>query len=283
MVCLSTPLRNEEFVVATVHEVTESLRGMVEELSAQGIEKLASERELALSFEASRTTIRRALAELQAQGLIARGLGRSGGSFITNVENKIAGFSASLTSVPSSDHSERKFSRSLNSVNGIPQMLQEQGFKDGTKVISASIELASERIAEDLQISVADPIVTLLRLRFADEKPLSLERMHLSLARFPDLLEQKLDAVYGLLASNYGVNICRADETIEAGSAPRTSAYFLAIAVRTPALVVTRIAYDDQDRPVETSVDLFRMDRTRLTVSTLNPRERDSSSLRQDF
>lgn len=268
--------------MATVHEVTEGLLGMVEELTAQGVRKLASERELTLTFDASRTTIRRALAELESQGLITRGLGRSGGSFIAGTEDDTdAGALTARISAPPLGYPERKVSRSLNTVTGIPQMLQEQGFKDGTKVISASMDLASKRIAEDLQISVADPIVTLLRLRFADEKPLSLERMHLSLARFPDLLEQKLDAVYGLLASKYGVTISRADETIEAGPIARASAYFLDIPVHTSALIVSRIAYDDQNRPVESSVDLFRMDRTRLTVSSLNPRERGGSSLRQ--
>lgn len=45
--------------------------------------RLDSERELALSYGLSRTTIRAALQALEASGLIERKVGRSGGSFVT--------------------------------------------------------------------------------------------------------------------------------------------------------------------------------------------------------
>ncbi|PRC56075.1 GntR family transcriptional regulator, partial [Mycobacterium sp. ITM-2017-0098] len=59
----------------------------------------------------------------------------------------------------------------------------------------------------------------------------------------------------------------RADEHIEAVNATPEEADLLGIKPKSALLLITRIAYDQNDAPGEFSRDLFRGDRTRLAVT----------------
>lgn len=246
---------------ARFDRLVRELHALVDDLVAQGAEKLPPERELALRLGVSRSVLRRALELLEKQNRIFRILGRAGGAFISQTAE-----SAPIPSVLF-DVKSRKVERDLNHVKGVPQMLAEQGFVATTAVISESIETAPPWIAGLLGLSVGADVVSLLRLRFADDVPLSLERMYLNPMRFPDLLSHSpIESLYHLLKEQYGVTIHASDETIEHISAERQVAGFLSVKQGSPLLALRRVSYDVNNVPVEASVDLFRPDRTRLTV-----------------
>lgn len=120
------------------------LERLIEELTALGADKLPAERDLAEKLEVSRSKLRRGLDVLEQTGRIVRVKGRSGGAFIRAVAE-----SAPLPSAVFDAHS-RKVERSLNTIKGIPQILQEQDFVPDTRVISEGIEVAPPNIAHAL-------------------------------------------------------------------------------------------------------------------------------------
>ena len=77
--------------------------------------------------------------------------------------------------------------------------------------------------------------------------------------------------MYELFEQRYGVVVGGVEETIEAAVAPADVAALLRLRTGDPLLRVTRLASDAQGSPFEYSVDLFRADRTRLTVTTATP------------
>ncbi|WP_062208403.1 GntR family transcriptional regulator [Demequina oxidasica] len=236
---------------------------LVTDLTSQGIEKLPPERELAARFKVSRNQVRTALARLEKQSRIIRVQGRAGGAFITETVQ-----SAPVPPLLFDSHS-RKVTRDLTSVKGVPQMLAEQGFASETRIVSETTEPAPENIAEPLGIPTGAPAISLLRLRLADSEPLSLERMYLNRERFPDLLDHSpVLALYSLLSDEYGISILTTEESIEVTHAPRQVAALLKVKPWSPLLALRRIGRDSDGAPVEVSVDLFRADRTRLSVST---------------
>ncbi|WP_167675407.1 GntR family transcriptional regulator [Rhodococcus sp. B10] len=237
-----------------------ALLRLVDELEQRSVARLPPERELAERLGTSRTTVRKALDQLERDGVIRRQKGRAGGAYLTSV----APGSPSPESAWSVCES-RRLLRSLNTVKGVPQMLHEQGFRDGTKVISARMTTPS---ADAARVLGDGPVVSLLRLRFADGDTLSLEQMYLSGSICGPVLETPLNSVYETLRSNLGISVCMADESIELAMVTQPVGSLLGQPAGTPILKLERIGYDQQERPVEYSVDLFRADRTRLKVRT---------------
>lgn len=251
-------------------DVHEAVTRLVEDLTARSQAKLPSERELAARLGVSRTTVRRALGDLEARGVLRRVQGRAGGAFLNDVQP------AAPTPAETPDAGpQRKVERSLNRVTSIPAMLEAQGFSVGTRLVSASLEHPPHPVADFLGVDVTELVASILRVRFADGDSLSLERMYVSAARFPSLLESSLQgSLYDLFEQRFGVRVGLVEETIEAAAAPHRVAALLGLAEGDPLLRLVRRALDSDGRPFEYSVDLFRSDRTRLTVQTTNPADR---------
>jgi len=209
--------------------------------------RLGAERDLATSFRVSRSTVRQALAALEQAGVVRRVPGRGGGTFV----------------------SHEKFERDLSHVVGVPALLQRQGMSAGSRVVSTSIAPAESLTAQALGLATGAYAVDIVRIRLADSEPLSLEHLRLPAELFPGLLDLPLGgSVYELLESHYGIRVGEALESIEVLTAGRHEASILAVAVGAPLLSITRTTRTTDGIPFEFSHDLFRADRTRITVRT---------------
>ncbi|MGE2736987.1 GntR family transcriptional regulator [Mycolicibacterium vaccae] len=246
-------------MLALAHAQT-ALRRLADELTARGEARFPTERALAERLGTSRTTVRKALEVLEADGVIQRVRGRAGGAYLTGVPPRDASPQAARPYCPG-----RSVLRSLNTVKGLPEILHEQGFTDGTSVISAALVPARPDVRSALGLSDGDRVVSLLRLRHADGDTLSLEQMYL-LPELADVLTTPMTSIYRTLNAQFGLQICVADESIEVAAVPAAEAALLGRPVDSPVLKVLRTGFDQHGRAVEHSIDLFRADRTRLHV-----------------
>ncbi|WP_193047406.1 GntR family transcriptional regulator [Mycolicibacterium baixiangningiae] len=246
-------------MLALAHAHT-ALRRLADELTARGEARLPTERALAERLGTSRTTVRKALELLESDGTIERVRGRAGGAYLTGVPAR----DVSPQAAQPYCHS-RSVLRSLNTVKGIPEILHEQGFAGGTSVIRAGWVSSRPDVASALRLSPGEQVVSLLRLRHADGDTLSLEQMYL-LPELAGVLSTPMSSLYRTLRTQFGLQICVADESIEVAAVPAAEAALLGRTAGSPVLKVLRTGYDQHDRAVEYSIDLFRADRTRLHV-----------------
>ncbi len=217
----------------------------------RGGERLGAERDLAVEYGVSRSTLRQALSALEGQGFLRRTPGRGGGTFVTAA----------------------KVSRDLSRIVGLPALLRDQGFFAGTRVLSAAVVAADDATARALGVAPGAYVHDVVRIRLADGAPISLEHARFPAARFPDLLEQSLGgSIYELLAARYGVEPAEAEEQIEVVEAAGDEAAVLGTAQGAALLAITRTTRDEEGIPLEFSYDLFRADRTAITVRTRGPR-----------
>lgn len=242
------PLTDKAFLV---------LDRLVEEYRQGGHERLPTERELALMLGISRSTLRAAVARLEASGRVTRKVGRAGGIFVTDpCQTEVDIFDL--------DFSGRapRVRRSLNTTKGVPQLLGEQGFDPGTTILSARRAPAPPGVRKALGLPEGTEVTVLDRVRHADAAALSLERMYL---RAPaDLRHAHLETVYASLRDEFGIVVSRTDEQIDVIEAPRSVSRHLGHMRGEGLLRIQRVAYDQHGNPVECSIDLFRADRTRV-------------------
>lgn len=243
--------------------VYEAIVRLADDLTRRSFPKLPPERDLAERLNTSRTTVRRALAALEQQAVIRRVKGRSGGAYLNGV----------IVQEPWADDADdegtRKLQRSLNQVVGVPEMLRTQGFTSGARVVNAAFEPPPAAAAQFLELDANSLVASIVRIRFADGDSLSLERLCVNPQRFPGLFEHDLHgSMVELFNKQYGIVAGKSEEEIEACVASHHVASMLGVDPGAALIKLTRRAVDQNGRPYEFSVDLFRSDRTRLIVST---------------
>ena len=209
--------------------------------------KLGGERDLARALGVSRSTVRQALASMERAGIVRRIPGRGGGTFVGHP----------------------KVDRDLSRIVGVPALLRRQGMTAGTRVVGTALVRADEATGAALRLPEDAYVLDVVRIRLADGIPISLEHARLPAHRFPGLLELPLGgSLYELLDAHYGVRPDEAVERIEVVQASRDEAAILDVPVSAPLLSITRTTCGADGEPFEYSHDLFRADRTTITVRT---------------
>jgi GntR family transcriptional regulator len=220
--------------------------------------RLGAERELAARLGVSRSTLRAALDALETAGVVHRIRGRSGGIFV----------------------SERRIERDLTSLTSLPAYLRRQGFQSGARVLSTATVGADAETAAALDLPEGALVLEVVRVRLADEQPISLERARFPAERFPGLLDRSLaGSLYELLESGYGLRPSEAEERVEVVGATAAEARVLEVRPGAPLVAILRTAWAADGRPFERSHDLFRADRVRIVtrVRTADPAALGSS------
>lgn len=211
-------------------------------------QKLQPERELAQVLGVSRSTLRAALQALENEGVVKRLPGRGGGTFVA----------------PS------KVERDLSKIVGVPSLLRDQGFTAGTQLLSAALVACDDQTAAALDLPAGEFVFDIVRIRLADGQPISLDHARLPAQMFPGLLGRALSgSLYELLSKHYDTQPDQAEEHVEIVAAGSDEARILGIDQGAPLLSITRTTVDVRGRKIEYSHDLFRGDRTRITVRTV--------------
>jgi GntR family transcriptional regulator len=200
-------------------------------------EKLPTERELADEFEISRLTVRRALDQLEQDGLLYRVQGA--GTFV----------------------SEKRVTKSFE-LTSFTEDMRARGFVPGSLSVTSEVTQAGARIGYALNLSPADHVVHLRRVRTADDAPMCLEDSYLPDALVPDL-PAKLgsQSLYEVLERHFDLRVERANQTIRATVLEPEAARLLQAPAFSPAFQITRTGYDSRGRAIEYAESLYRGDR----------------------
>lgn len=206
--------------------------------------RLPSEPELCSLYGVSRVTVRRALDQLERDGLIARRPGA--GTFVA--------------------HSAVRHPVVADLSNALAHLM-DMGRSTGVRLLAFSYAPAPSTIAAALRLPDAEKTQRSVRVRLIDGEPFSYLVTHVPERLGATYSEQDLASTPLLvLLERSGARVERAVQTIGATLAAPEMAEALGIDVGAPLLTLTRVTYDRAGKGLEHLQAYYRPDRYTLQM-----------------
>ena len=220
------------------------LRDILRRLAEQELQPgspIPSEWDLADRYQVSRITVRAAVGQLVAEGLLTRAKGR--GTFTARRRLDVQLYLESFT-----------------------DDMRKRGMTPATEVLSLDEAVPPEAAASALDLPARERAYQLVRLRRADGIPLAVERGWYNPRIVPELRRHDLStSLYTLIADTYGVQLDHAKQTVWAESADTDTAKLLGVRKGSSLLVFRRVA-SSLGRPVEDMTSWYRGDLYQVTM-----------------
>lgn len=200
---------------------------------------LPPEPELQRLLRVSRVTVRRGIEELEHEGLVIKKQGK--GTFVAAT----------------------KLSYPLPKLTSFSEDIRQKGHNPGSKTITVAV-CRNEQAANAMGLSDKLLFLYLRRLRTMDGITIGVQDSYINLELLPlsvsadaaaELLANKLEAedssLFEIFEGDYGVTIGYADEVLEAISCSKEFSPLLEIKTGAPLLLLTRLNYTADGRPLE--------------------------------
>jgi GntR family phosphonate transport system transcriptional regulator len=208
--------------------------------------RLPAESEIAAKYGVNRHTVRRAMAELGARGLVYTE--RGSGTYVKT----------------------DKLDYRIGERTRFSEVVAAAGHEAEGRLQGHRLEPASEEIAQRLGLNTGDMVVRLEIVRAADRVPISVATTWLSADRYNDAAKvfRQTRSITRTLA-HYGVTSYRRKWTrISAAFADAVDAGRLRLSVHRPILVVESVNVTENGEPLLTTRGRFAADRVALTVES---------------
>lgn len=203
---------------------------------------LPGEVQLAQSFGVAVGTVRRALAELTAEGLLARR--RKTGTVVTG---------------RSAHHSLRSFFQYFR-LHGIDGSL----VRSRAKVLTIDVGAPNEEERARLDLPADEQVLRIHRIRRVDGKPIMRDKLSIPASRlpnFPMAPAQVPELLYLHLLERYGIRISAVREQMTAALADGEDAKLLDLKLPAAVMVIDEIAYDQAGKPMILATHRARTDK----------------------
>jgi GntR family transcriptional regulator len=235
---------NPQSAIPLYYQIEQELASSIANGALAPGSQLPSEDELVLRYGVSRTTIRKAIQELQRLDLVE--IRRGKGTFVRS----------------------EKLTQELTALTGFVEDMVGMGLQPSARVLGKAAVKATAEVARQLRVSIGTEVMQIRRVRMADGVAISLDETYLPLALGQKVVENDLEIypIFSLLEGKYDTPLLEADYRLEAISADPLVAEALGIEVRAPIMLIERVSYSLDHRPVDYEKLFYRGDKIRLTT-----------------
>jgi len=206
--------------------------------------QLPTENDLIERFGVSRPTVRKAIQNLSARGLVE--IQRGKGTFITRP----------------------KMTQELTALSGFVEDMQALGRKPTARLIDKQVVAASKTVAAHLALAAGTLVVRIQRVRLADGVAVSFDETYLPLEIGEKIVSNDLETepIFSLLEQKYHMALVEAEYRLEAVSADATVAQALGVEPGSALFVIERTSYCAGNQPVDYEKLYYRGDMIRFVT-----------------
>jgi GntR family transcriptional regulator len=209
-------------------------------------ERLPSEIELSKTCGVNRNTLRQAITELTAAGLLRKEKGT--GTFV-------------------SSPAAAGFKHKLERISSFRDMLGQSGITARTKVIGKRIVNADDHVARSLFLGTNKKVLAVKRVRAGNGTPFIYEESYLPADMFDGILELDLTgSMYDIISEHFGIVLARSKQNISAVNLIPKIAKILEVPVNSAAIFAESITFDDKSIPIELLYSYYRGDKYTLEL-----------------
>jgi DNA-binding GntR family transcriptional regulator len=208
--------------------------------------KLQAEVDLAADLGVSRGTVRKAIEDLIAEGLLVRIHGR--GTFVASP----------ALEQPLAEH-----------LVAFSEQLLRNHIAFETEVIEQALTTPPERVASLLDLSPREEVLSLKRLRLVGGRPLTLLHNYVNISRCAGIetLDFTHERLFQSLEERYGLRLDWGRRFFEAQNAGEETARLLDVPPGAAVMYLEQLVYLDDGSPIELSDVWLRGDRFRLSAA----------------
>jgi GntR family transcriptional regulator len=209
--------------------------------------RFPSDAELVSRFNLSRITVRKGVQILKSEGLVVRKQGL--GTFVRH-----------------------PISQDLTNVQTITEVLLGKGITPHVKLLSFGAVSPPDHVREALLLPDDAELLQIERLFFNKDESITRLRVFLPLALrdHADILQsegQPTETTYTIWEKKLGMRIRGATYTLRAAKADRQDATCLGVEPGGPILVLDRVTYGDDGRPLDFAMFHYHWDRFEFVVT----------------
>ncbi|WP_219844850.1 GntR family transcriptional regulator [Microbacterium sp. MYb62] len=211
-------------------------------------DRLPTEDQLIDEFGVSRITVRRAVQNLVARGLVVTRPGR--GAFVT----------------------APKLRQPLTELTGFVEDMEAHGLAATARVLRAEEITAPPEVCTALELPAGSTVMLIERVRLANGTPISFDRTHLPLELGRRVAEEDLanEPIFDVLEQRLATPLREASYALQAVAADAGVAELLEMRAGDAVFRIERTSYTDGGRPVDHEVLHYRGET--ITFTTRLPR-----------
>lgn len=209
-------------------------------------ERLPSEIELSQMCRVNRNTLRQAIGELTAEGLLRKVKGL--GTFVSS--------SGSIA-----------LRHKLNRISSFSRELHQAGIREKTRLLEKGYKEPPGYVMRSLALGADSRVIVIRRLRTGDNIPLIYEETYLPADLFEGILDMDLTgSMYEIFTNTFNIELTRCEQTIRAVNMKKNVASLFGLKEYAAALYVESVTYNDRNMPVEVLCCYFRGDKYTFEV-----------------
>jgi GntR family transcriptional regulator len=227
-------------------QISAWLREVIETGRYKKGEKLPSEVELSKMCGVNRNTLRQAISELTAIGLLRKEKGT--GTFVD---------------VPAPLQLRHRLER----ITSFTDLMRESGIVQKTKIIKKGFEIAGDDVAKALFLGSNNKVIVVHRVRAGDGTPLIYEESYLPYDKFKGILDMDLSgSMYKIMSEQFGVVLARSKQTISSINLDTKIGKILKIPANSAGIYIESLTFDENSIPIELLYSYHRGDKYKLEI-----------------
>jgi GntR family transcriptional regulator len=229
-------------VVPLYYQIQQRLLEQIRSGALKPGQLLPSEQAIAQQLGVSRMTGRQALKALCDMGVAYTVKGK--GTFVSGI----------------------KLEKDFRQVTSFSEEMRARGLHPKSQLLSLEVIAPDQEAASALHLSVENEVISLRRLRFADDSPMGVEWSRIPHRLCPGFVDSfdRSASLYETLAKRYGIRMAVADEIVEAGLVQPKEAGLLQVSAKSPVFLFTRTSYLPNGEPIEFVKSIYRTDRYKI-------------------
>ncbi len=224
------------------------LHGMIRRGKIKIGDQIPTEEELSRMFGVNRMTVRQAMEELSIEKMIERKRGK--GTFLVSTKPKDLVYK-------------------LEHISSFTDDMKALGITPRTDTRSIEVVEPTTNVRNILRLKKKDKVIHTLRVKYAEEEPVLIERSYLPHSEFKEILHMDLDgSLYHLLVENFNITLHQSTQIFSSILSSQEDTELFNLKQSCPCIMIESVMYDPNNIPIEILYSYFRGDKYKFRVSS---------------